>query len=149
MRLTPWRPFQDMDDFLGRYERLFNNSLPGERDDGKGGINAWTPSADISETKNAYLIKTVLPDVEKSDIHVSVKDGALTIEGERKHQDEEEGETFHRVESFYGKFTRTFSLPENVNESKIKADCKNGVLRVHLPKAGDSEPKSATEIKVS
>lgn len=147
MQLKTRRPFQDLDDFFGRYARLFKSGFPGDGETSDDG--AWSPSADISESKKEYTIKAELPDVDKSDIHVSVQDGALMIEGERKHQEEEEDETYHRVESFYGKFSRTFALPENVDETKIKADCKKGVLRVRLPKTKESEPKGAREISVS
>jgi HSP20 family protein len=148
MQLTTWRPFQDTDDVFGRYMRLFNSRLPELLDKDGNHVAEWSPSADISETKKEYLIKTDLPDVEKSDIQVSVNDGMLTIDGERKNRKEEEDETYHRVESFYGKFSRTFTLPDNVDEAKIGADCKNGVLRVHLPKTKES-PRRSVEVKVS
>ena len=148
MQLTPWRPFQDMDDVFGRYARMLNKAFPSPGDEG-GSSAAWAPSADISENKKEYTIRAELPEVEKNDIHVTVKNGALTIEGERKHQEEEEGETFHRIESMYGRFSRSFVLPSNVDESKIKADCKDGVLRVHLPKSNESESTGATKIEIA
>ena len=149
MQLTPWRPFQDKDDFFGPYSQLLNARIPAVFGGNGNGENLWAPSADISETKKEFLVKAELPDVEKSDIHVSVDDGVLTISGERKHREEEKDETVHRVESFYGEFRRSFSLPKNVDESRIKADSKNGILRVHIPKTKDAPAEKSKEIKVS
>jgi len=149
MQLTTWRPFQDMDDFFGRNARLFNTSFPSLFRENGNEFAEWTPSADISETKKEFLIKAELPGVEKSDIHVSINNGMLTIEGEHKRHKEEDDETFHRVENFYGKFARTFPLPDNVDESKIEAQCKNGVLKVHLPKSKQTAPELSKEIKIN
>ena len=149
MDLKPWRPLQDVDDLFSRYTRLLNNRLPAMFDENGNGRDQWAPSADISETKKEYLIKADLPDVEKSDIHVCVDNGRLVIEGERKHREEEKDETVHRIESFYGKFYRSFSLPDNVDTANIKADCRKGVLRVHVPKIEAAKPKPAIEVKVT
>ncbi len=149
MQLKPWSPMQDVDDLFSRYSRFFGNRFPALFDENGNGREQWAPSADFSETKSEYLIKADLPDVEKSDIHVTVDNGRLVIEGERKHREEEKDETVHRVESFYGKFYRAFSLPDNVDTSKIKADCRKGVLRVHVPKTEVSKPKPAIEVKVA
>lgn len=149
MQLTSWRPFQEMDDLLHRYARRFDTRPPALFDKSGNNITQWSPAADISESNKEYLIKAELPDVDKDDIQVSVKDGALTIDGERKHCEEDENETYHRLESFYGKFSRTFALPANADESRIKADCKNGVLRVHIAKREASDPAKPVNIKVS
>jgi HSP20 family protein len=138
-----------MEDFFQQYSPkldLRGNSL---FDKAGHNIVEWSPSADISETKKEYLVKAELPDVDKADIHVSVHEGTLTIEGERKHRTEENDETYHRVESTYGTFSRSFALPDNIDESNIKADNKNRVLRVHLPKTKEAAIKSAHEITVT
>jgi len=150
MQLTTWRPFQEMDDFFGRNARWFNTGLPSLfGKEGNGGFAEWSPSADISETKKEFLIKAELPGVEKSDIHVSINNGMLTLEGEHKRHKEEDDETFHRVENFYGKFSRMFAMPENVDESKIRAECKDGVLKLHLPKSKQTAPELSKEIKIN
>jgi len=149
MQLTTWRPFQELDDFFGRNARLFNSRMPVLFDKEGNDFTEWSPSADISETKKEFLIQAQLPGVDKSDIHVMVNDGALTIEGEHKRHKEEDDETFHRVENFYGKFCRTFAMPDNIDETKIQAQCKNGVLKVHLPKSKESAPELSKEIKVN
>lgn len=149
MQLTPWHPFRDLNDFFGRSTRFIKGGVPSLRGDNENGSTQWAPSADISESKKEYLIKAELPDVDKSDIHVSICDGALRLEGERRHEEEVEGETFHRIESSYGHFSRVFSLPDNIDEAKIKAESKNGILRIRIPKTAESAPESATEIPVS
>jgi HSP20 family protein len=148
-QLTTWRPLQELDDFFGR-NRLFNYRMPSLfNQEGNDGFTEWMPSADISETKKEFLIKAELPGVEKSDIHVLINEGALTIEGENKRHKEEDDETLHRVESFYGKFSRTFAMPDNIDDSKIKAECKNGMLKVHLPKRKESAPQLSKEITIN
>ena len=149
MQLTTWRPFQEMDDFFGNNARLFNMRMPALFGREGEGFTDWSPTADISETKKEFLIKAELPGVEKADIHVSINNGMLTIEGENKRQVEKDEETFHRVESFYGKFSRTFMVPDNIDESKIKAESKNGVLKVHLPKRKETAPQLSKEITIN
>jgi HSP20 family protein len=108
----------------------------------------WTPSVDISETESEYQIKAEIPDVKKEDVKVTVEDGVLTIQGERKQEKEEKGKKFHRIERSYGSFVRTFSLPDVIEEEKVKAEFKDGVLNLHLPKSEKAKPK-AIEVKVA
>ena len=138
MNIVSWSPFREMDDIFSRYRRLMSS------DGGTGeGISVdWRPVADISETKGEYLIKAGLPEVERKDVHVSVDSGRITISGERKMKKEEEDATQHRIESFYGTFSRSFALPDDVNEEKITAESKDGMLKVHLPKSKVSKPKT-------
>lgn len=149
MQITTWKPFQEMENFFRQHSPIFDLRTSALFDKDGHNISEWSPSADISETRKEYLIKADLPDVDKKDIHVTARDGTLTLEGERKHTSEEEGETYHRVESVYGKFSRSFALPPNVDEDGIKAECKNGVLRVHLPKTDESPVESAHEIEIA
>ena len=107
----------------------------------------WAPSVDIGESDTEYLLRAELPAVRKEDVRVTFDDGTLTISGERKQKTEEKNEKVHRVESFYGKFSRSFLLPDNADSASIRAESKDGVITVHVAKA-KSEPKKATEIKV-
>jgi len=145
MQLTPWRPFHEMDDLFRRYFR-------GNESQARYPANvdiAWEPSADISETKKEYVVKAVLPGVAKEDIQIDLKDNRLTICGTRANSSDSDEETFHRVESFYGSFSRTFALPDNVDAEKLHAECKKGVLSVHLPKTKAAKAKSAINIPVA
>ena len=85
--------------------------------------------------------------MKKDDVKVSVDNGVLTLKGERKQEKEEKGKKFHRVERYYGSFTRSFTLPDNVDETKIKASFKDGMLSLQIPKTAESKPK-AIEVKV-
>jgi len=135
MNLVSWSPFRDMEGFFDRYNRLLSDrELIGLDDESLRTNLSWRPRADISESKKEYLIKAELPEVERDDIHIEIENGMLTISGERQMEKEEETEKQHRIESFYGKFSRSFSLPSDVDEAKISAKTKSGVLKVHLPK---------------
>ena len=146
MTLVSWSPFREFDDLLNRYSRVSRRQmLPGENGDRE--IATWRPAANISETDNEYLIKAELPEVSKEDIDVSVHDGVITIKGERRMESTEENEKQHRIESYYGSFSRSFSLPADVDETGIRAESKDGVLKVVLPKAAAETPKEI-EIQV-
>jgi HSP20 family protein len=102
----------------------------------------WVPAVDISETDGGYQIKAEIPDVKKEDVKVTLEDGVLTIQGERKQEKEENGKKYHRVERSYGSFVRIFTLPDLVDEGKVKAEFKDGVLNLQLPKSEKAKPKS-------
>jgi HSP20 family protein len=101
----------------------------------------WTPAADITEDDREYLIKAELPEIRKEDVKVTVENGVLTISGERKFEKEEKKKKYHRVERGYGTFMRSFTLPDDAEAGKIKADFKNGLLTLHLPKTEHAKPK--------
>lgn len=145
MTLVTWSPFREFDDIFNRYNRLSRRA--GEpAADAEG--TEWRPVANISETSKEYLIKAELPEVTKDDIEVKVNEGIITIRGERRMESKSDDEQQHRIESFYGSFARSFSLPADVDEAAISAESKDGVLTVHLPKTEVVEPK-AIDIKVS
>ena len=138
MNVVSWTPFRDMEGIFDRYNRLLGNRALSGFEDKEWD---WRPTADISETKKHYLIKAELPEVDKDDVQVAVENGVLTISGERHFEKDEETETQHRIECVYGKFSRSFTLPSDVDESKISAESKNGVLKVRLPKVEQKAPK--------
>ena len=102
----------------------------------------------FSKTESEYLIKAELPEVRKEDVKVTVENGVLTLQGERRQEKEEKGRRFHRVERSYGSFVRSFTLPESVDEGGVKAEYKDGVLALHLPKSEKVKPK-AIDVKVA
>jgi HSP20 family protein len=107
----------------------------------------WAPRVDIAETDEAFVIKVEIPEVNKDDVKVTVDNGVLTIRGERKQEKEEEGKKFHRVERHYGSFARSFTLPDNVDETKVTASFKDGMLKLQIPKAEEAKPE-VIEVKV-
>jgi HSP20 family protein len=145
MSLVRWEPFGAMDEMFNRFPGFFGRwpKLPAENESQYD----WAPSVDISETGEEYLIRAALPAVKKEDVKVTVEDGMLTLSGERRQQEERQQEKFHKVETFYGSFSRSFALPDTVDEAGIRAESKDGVLTIHVPKA-KIETKKPTTIKV-
>jgi len=142
--LTRWDPFRDMarlqEDLLGRVfdDRLFRT----------GESMGWSPSVDIYEDGEELVVRAELAGVDPKDVDIRFENGVLTLKGERKMEKEEKKENYHRVELAYGTFTRSFSLPSTVDPERIKAEARNGVLSVHLPKKPEAKPK-AIQVKVA
>jgi HSP20 family protein len=140
MKILRWDPFGDVDTLFNRL--IGSAAMPRVKLEGNGGRQLeWAPSADISETDKEYVIRAELPAVKKEDVQVTLEEGTITIKGERKQQKEDKDEKFHRVESFYGSFERSFSLPENVNTDAVRCESKDGILSVHIPKTAAQKPK--------
>ena len=141
--LTRWEPFREMEDFQNRLSTLFGHPLRRTNGHGREDITLadWMPLADITEDDKEYLIKAELPEMKKEDVKVTVENGVLTISGERKFEQEEKKRKFHRVERGYGTFVRSFTLPDDADSNKVKAEFKNGLLTVHLPKSEKAKPK--------
>jgi HSP20 family protein len=147
MALVRWDPFRELEEVSDRLNRVLGPDA--RRSHGKETmiVADWTPSVDITETEGEYLIKAEIPDVRKEDVKVTLEDGVLTIQGQRKQEKEEKGTKYHRIERSYGSFARTFSLPDVIEADKVKAEFKDGVLNLHLPKSEKAKPK-AIEVKV-
>jgi HSP20 family protein len=139
MNLVRWEPFEAMNLF-NPFPGFFGRPLLGA-----GEYMDWSPTADISETDDEYLIRAALPAVKKEDVKVTYEDGMLTLSGERRQREHEKGEKFRRVETYYGNFERTFALPDVIDAEAIKAEYKDGVLTIHVPKL---EPKKVATIAV-
>lgn len=136
MSIVRWEPLREFEDFFRRY------SAPRYR--GAGDTNGevdWTPVANITETGKEYLIKAELPETKREDVKITLQNGVITISGERKQVKEDKDENTLRIESFYGTFSRSFVLPDNVNTGAIHAESKDGVLTVHIPKTPETKPQ--------
>lgn len=144
MNITRWEPFREVEDMFRQYSPFLSRAM--RRFDADEGN--WRPVADISETDTEYLIKAELPEVKKEDVKVTFEQGLLTISGERRQEKKQKDENQIRVESFYGSFSRSFSLPDNVNAKTIEAECKDGVLRVRIPKTTPSKPEQPIAVEV-
>ena len=147
--MTPIKDFMSMDPFRlfpNRVEfmleeplAMFRPPLPAE--DNYWSMKAWTPLCDIFETDKELVIKFELPEVRKEDVEVKLEQNMLTLRGERKFEEKTDRENYHRVERRYGEFMRTFNVPMYVDAAKIKAEFKDGVLTVTLPKNEEARPK--------
>jgi len=131
MRLTRWEPFREMDEMFKGFAPLFGR-IPTTRPLEEG--YEFMPLADIVEREKEYVIKVDLPEVPKEEVKVLFDDGVLTVKGERKVEKEVKGEKVHRTERFFGMFERSFVLPEDVDPKLIRAESREGVLMVHIPK---------------
>ena len=134
-----WDPFRDLSTLQERVNRLFESNFASRRDEST--LTAWAPAVDAYETENELVIKADLPDVPEKELDVRVENNMLTIHGERKFEQEAKEENYLRMERAYGSFSRSFSLPNTVNTEAVKAEYKDGVLRITLPKRAESKPK--------
>jgi HSP20 family protein len=133
-----------MERLTERMERLFEEFFPTLRREEEREF-VWAPAVDVYENDKAYVVEVDLPGLRKEDVRVTVQDGVLTIQGERRLAREEKGVDYHRQERFYGKFLRSFTVPETVDVDRISAEFKDGVLRLTLPKR---EPTAGRVIEV-
>ncbi|GIW55874.1 MAG: heat-shock protein Hsp20 [Nitrospiraceae bacterium] len=140
--------FRELEDMADRLNRLVAGS-PGTRAGSQETMARadWAPAVDVLETDTEFQIIAELPGVEKEDVKLSVEGGVLAISGRREPAKEEKGTRIHRIERASGSFLRSFSVPDSVDETKVKANYKNGILTVHLPKMEKARPKSI-EVKV-
>lgn len=143
MDLIPWRSFgRNVSSLRSEMDNLFDRFF-GESPLGRP-ADSWLPRADLSETKDAFVVTAELPGLEAKDVKVSMSGDLLTIEGEKKKEKEEKDENFHYTERYQGSFRRSFQLSGAVKEEKVEASFKNGVLKVNLPKAEETKKKEIT-----
>jgi HSP20 family protein len=141
--LTPWRPMRELTSLREEMDQLWNcmfrdwPTMEFPRGD-------WIPSFDVSETKDNVVVKAEVPGMDPKDIDISLADGILTLRGEKKDREEKE-ENYYLTESRYGSFSRSIRLPHEVQSDKIKANYKNGVLKVTMPKSEEAKKK---EVKI-
>ncbi|MFM1941352.1 MAG: hypothetical protein RI897_334 [Verrucomicrobiota bacterium] len=148
-----WNPFREMEDLQNRIFGLLHRNYGKQALRGEGeteeamAVCQWAPLVDVAEDEKGYSIKAELPEVKKEDVHVTVENGVLTINGERKFETEEKGRRYHRVERAYGSFTRSFTMPEDAESDHVTAEFRDGVLNVRITKSEKARPKSI-EVKV-
>jgi HSP20 family protein len=143
MALIKWEPLRDIED-------LFGHSLawPLGRAQSMLGLGDWNPRVDISESNSSYIIKADIPGVAKEDLKVTLDNGVLTIQGERKQDKEEVNKRFHRIERFYGSFSRSFSLPEDAEAKELKATAQEGQLVVSVPRKAVAPSAEAVQVPI-
>lgn len=145
MNLVKWNPWREMSALQNRMNHLFNEPFfRSDREDDELSMGAWYPAVDMFENEDKLVIKAELPGMDKKDFSVDVKDHVLTLSGERNYDNEVKEENYYRRERGYGKFKRAFTLPADVDSDKIKADFKDGVLKVEIPKPEAQKAKQIT-----
>jgi HSP20 family protein len=144
MNLVRWNPWREMTTLQNRINNFFDdNYFPTSRED-KEFMGVWYPVVDMFEKDDGVVIKAELPGMEKKDISIDIKDRVLTVKGERKHENEVKEENYYRKERSYGRFQRSFSLPAEVDSDKIKAEFKDGLLKIEIPMPEEKKPKQIT-----
>lgn len=140
MTLFNYTPFLNESGDISNGMRVFQDSVNRLLSD--PGVRPWSPAVDIVESEDDLVLKADVPGVDMKDIDIRMENGTLTIKGERKLEQQGKANGFHRLERAYGSFARSFSLPESVDPERIKADYRNGVLTVTMPKKEVAKPRS-------
>ena len=143
MGVTRWDPFQDLQAFREEMNRSFNRWF-GREEQGERAAARWAPALDVAESGDAYHIDVEVPGLRPEDIDVTVDQGMLTVQGERRSEEETRERQYHRIERRYGAFRRSITLPSHVDAERVEASYDNGVLRLTVPKMEAAQPKRIT-----
>jgi len=147
MALVRWEPFADLLRVQGDLSRVFD-APPWRRSRERALDAAWAPAVDIFEDPDRFVIKAELPEIDPANVELRVEHRTLTLSGERTLERAEDQECYHSIERYYGRFSRSFSLPDTIEVDRIKAEARNGVLRIELPKRAEVKPR-AIEVNAS
>jgi len=148
MAVVKWDPFRDLLSIQDRMNRLFEQTLSRSRSEEGIAASTWTPAVDIYETPETIVLKAELPGLSREDIEIQIRDNALTLNGERRFAKDVQQENYLRIERAYGAFQRSFTLPATIQQDKIRAVFRDGVLELTLPKAEEAKPKKiAIEVR--
>jgi len=146
MAITRWDPFRDLSILQERMNRVFEDAaVRGWKNDEPSSTTSWSPAVDIYETDSEIMVQAELPGVDRKDIALQLENNVLTLKGDRRFEKETNQENYHRIERSYGGFSRAFTIPTIVDEDKIRADYKDGILKIALPK---KEQVKAKQIKI-
>ena len=143
--VTRWDPFRELNALQSRMNRLFEEQQYGRGSQEELTTGAFVPPVDIYEDEHGIQVKLEVPGIDEKDLNIKVENNILSVSGERKFENEQKEENFHRIERRYGSFARSFTLPNTVDTEKITAEYDNGVLNIHLAKREEAKPK---QIKV-
>lgn len=138
--LVRWDPAIEVDSLQSEMNRLFDGFFGGRAGSNGNVARRWVPAMDLAETEDALILTADLPGVSGEDVAIEVKDGTLTISGERRDTREESARGFHRVERSFGRFSRAMSLPQGVDAESVAAKFSDGVLEVRIPKPAERQP---------
>jgi HSP20 family protein len=146
MAITRWDPFRDLSILQERMNRVFEDAaVRGWKSDEPSATTSWSPAVDIYETDSEIMVQAELPGVDRKDIALQLENNVLTLKGDRRFEKETNQDNYHRIERSYGGFSRAFTIPTIVDEEKIRADYRDGILKIALPK---KEQVKAKQIKI-
>ena len=148
MAVVKWDPLRDLLSIQDRMNRLFEQTLSRSRTEEGIAASTWSPAVDIYETSETIVMKAELPGLSREDIEIHIRENTLTLRGERRFAKDVQQENYLRIERVYGAFQRNFTLPATIQQDKIRAVFRDGVLELTLPKAKETEPKEiAIEVR--
>ena len=147
MAIIRWDPFRDIITLREKMNRLFEDAVTARGEEKDMISSTWAPSVDIYETENALILTAEVPGVKEDNIEIKIEDNTLSLKGERQFEKETKEENYHRIERSYGSFYRSFTIPRQVDQEKIKAEHDNGVLRISMPKKPELHPKTVKILK--
>lgn len=147
MAIIKWDPFRELITFRERMDRLFDEVFTGREEEKELVSGAWSPSVDIHETEKALVLSAEVPDMEENDIEIAIEGNTLNLKGTREFEKETKKEDYRRIERSYGSFLRSFTLPNYVDQDKIKAEYNKGLLKITMPKKPGLKPKKIKIIK--
>jgi HSP20 family protein len=147
MTIIRWDPFRDLTTLRERMNVLFGDVYSSRGEEKNLMASTWNPSVDIYEQNGNLVLTAEVPGLDENDIEVKLEDSTLTIKGDRKFVKEVNEENYHRNERSYGSFYRSFSLPRNIDQNKIKAESENGILKITMPKKAELKPKNVKILK--
>jgi HSP20 family protein len=137
--LVRWDPAVEVDSLQSEVNRLFDSFFSGRGGDG-GATRRWVPAMDLAETEEELVLTADLPGLSEEDVAIEIKDGVLTVSGERRESREDKGKGYHRVERSTGRFSRSLAMPDGVDADRVQASFDRGVLEVRIPKPEERKP---------
>lgn len=148
-KVLRWDPFRELEEMSQRLNRFLAGHDEKQPEAEEALTMAdWSPSVDVSETETEFEITAELPGIQKEDLKVTLEEGVLTLEGERRNDQQAEGYRLHRTERPSGRFFRSFNVPEGVENTDVRAELKDGLLHIHLKKSEVAKPK-AIEVQIA
>ena len=147
MALAPVRVPRDFLSLRDAMNRLFEDAVTGRGEEKELVASAWAPAVDIYEDESQLVLTAEVPGLSDKEVEIKIEDNVLTIQGERKLEKETREENYHRIERAYGSFYRSFTLPNYIDEDKIKAEDENGVLKITMPKKAELKPRKVKIVK--
>ena len=142
MAIVRFEPFRDLLTTQREFDRLFKEAFSPMSGETEVSTRSWAPPVDIYETEDAIVLKAELPGIDPKDVEVRVEDNTLYLKGERNYEKEVNEQNYHRIERSYGSFARSFSLPNSISAEKVKAEYKDGLLTLTMPKREEAKPKT-------
>jgi len=144
MTVVQWNPFNDMLSIQEEMNKLFNTYFSRVSESPDSENLSWIPAVDIFEDGESVKVICEVPGIKKDEVKISIQENVLTISGEKKRYPEDKEGSYHKVERRCGTFQRSFSLPSSVDQEKVKATYKDGVLTINLPKTEEEKPKEVS-----